>query len=237
MFIAGSGSGGGKTLLSAALVRRLRVLGTRAIGIKPVETGCRYGEDHDLIAPGGALLHRAAHRTAPPLVVSPYRFVAKTAPVIAAERSGIELSLDDLFQSIVTISSFGDPIVITTSGGALSPIANNGSPLDLCSRIGAPLLLVLPDRLGVESEAIALLEAARRRAIALLGVILSSPSSEGASSETASHEKLIRELGGVTVFPSLPFLAGDDDEKAAKAEEHLAAHGIAEALLDAAARP
>jgi dethiobiotin synthetase len=233
MFIAGSGVPSGKTLLSAALVRRLRVLGTRAIGIKPVETGCRYGEDHDLLAPGGALLHRAADRAAPPLVVSPYRFIAKTAPAIAAARSGIDLSLDDLFHAIVSISAFGDPIIITTSGGALSPIANDGSALDLCARIGAPLFLVLPDRLGVESEAIALLEAARRRAIPILGAMLSA----GEDAIDLENERLLRELGGVTVFPMLPLFIGDDDEKAARAEEHLAAHGIAEALLDAAARP
>lgn len=237
LFITGTVAGAGKTLFSVALLRRLRTLNTAAIGVKPVETGCVYGEDHDLIAHDGDLLHRAAHRSAPPLAVGPYRFVGNVAPALAAERAGIELQLDDLVTAVEGLARFGEPLVIESEGAALSPLASDGLVLDLAERLSAPILVIAPDRLGAESEVIGVLEAARRRALPILGCILSRHDADDAVLDALDNVRLIRERGGVTVFATIPRLSGDEDAMIAAVEEHLAEHAIAEALLDAADRP
>jgi dethiobiotin synthase len=237
VFVAGTDTNVGKTLVAAALVRRLRVLGTRAIGMKPVETGCSYGEDHDLIAHDGVLLHRAAHFAAPPLVVSPYRFAPPIAPAVAAELAGLELSLSDLVAAIEACAPFGEPVIVEGAGGALAPIASDGSVLDLAERVGASVLLVGVDRLGVQSHAIAVLESARRRALGLIGVILSRMGEDDALLDRQQNVRMIRERGGVTVFPTIPRLAGDEARRIELVEEHFARCAIGEAILDAAHRP
>jgi dethiobiotin synthetase len=220
VFVTGTEARVGKTLVAAALIRRWRAIGLSAVGMKPVETGCAYGEDHDLGSRDGSVLQIAAEQSVPPLAVCPYRFVPAVSPAIAAEQTGIELSIDDLAAAVYAVARFGDPVVVEGWGGGLSPIASDGLTLDLAERLVAPILLVAPDGDASVSHVLAMLEAARRRALPILGVILSRGS---------SSSPLIRERGGVTVFPAIP--ATDD------AVPHFAEHKIAEAILDAADRP
>jgi dethiobiotin synthetase len=235
VFVAGTGSGVGKTTISAALVRRLRALGRNTIGIKPIETGCGYGPDQDLVGRDGAELLAAARRSAPPLVVSPYRLPSPADAAEALERSGLVLHLEDLALAVESASSFGEIVVVESTGGALSPLTSDALALDLAERIGAALLIAAPDRLGVASEVILVLEAARRRALSIGGVFLSRLAESSTADE--STERLIRQRGGAHVFPVVPFLAGDEKTRISAVEAHFAAHRIAEAVLDAAQRP
>lgn len=237
VFVAGTDTGVGKTIVTAALVRRLRALGRQAIGIKPVETGCSHDDTHDLIGSDGQLLHVAAHRGAPPLVVSPYRFAPPVSPALAAERAGIELSLDDLATAVEATFSFGRVVVVESAGGALSPIAQDGLGLDLAERLGAAVLVVGADQLGVQSQALLVLEAIRRRALRIAGVILSRLVPQSPEIDIQDNVRMIRERGGVQVFPTIPWLEGEDKARLLAAESHLTAHAIAEAILDAALRP
>jgi dethiobiotin synthase len=235
VFVASTDPRAGKTIVSGALVRRLRALGHRSIAMKPIETGCRYGDDHDLIGPDGALLHEAAHRSAPPLVISPYRLAQELDPAPALERAGIELSLEDLVNSVEAARSFGDIAVVEGAGGALAPLTQDALGLDLAERLRATLLIAAPDRPSVTSRVLLVLEAARRRAINLAGVVLSRLSlDDGTGSENA---RWIKERGGVRVLTTVPFVEGEDKARILAVEEHFAAQGVAEAILDAVRRP
>jgi dethiobiotin synthetase len=235
LFVAGTDGGVGKTTIAAALVRRLRAIGKDAIGMKPIETGCPYGPDQDLVGPDGETLHVAAHRSAPPLVVSPYRLPSRADPAEALERAGIELELDDLVHAVEAAQRFSEVLVVESTGGALAPLVHDGLGLDLAERLGASVIVVAPDALGSASAVILILEALRRRALNIAGVLLTRLH-DGAHPETGT-ERLVRERGGAQVFPIVPFIEGDEKARILGVEAHLAAHRIAEALLEAGGRP
>jgi dethiobiotin synthetase len=233
LFVTSADPRAGKTTVAAAMVRRLRVLGLRAIGMKPIETGCAHGDDHDLVAADGALLHLAAHRSAPPLVVSPYRLASPLDPAAALEQAGLELVLEDLVQAVESAFAFGDIVVVECPGRALSPLTSDALGLDLAERVGATLLVAAPDREGTTSSVLLVLEAARRRALNIAGVVLSRVLGE----DVGQDVRWIRERGGVKVFGPIPFIAGDDKTRIAELETHLLQTGMAEAILDALRRP
>lgn len=236
VFVAGTGAGIGQTTLSAALVRRLRAMGIRAIGVKPVETGCAHGEDQDLVGADGALLHRASQRAAPPLAVAPYRFVPRVAPALAAELAGLELGGEELAQAVEAVFDFGTLAVVDAPGGALAPLAKDTLGLDLAERLGAVLLIVAADDAEATGQVLLILEAARRRALRIAGVALTRPAA-GIGRDALQNTRLIRERGGVTVFPTVPHTPGEEKDLLLAVEGHLTDHRIAEQLLTALDHP
>jgi len=172
LFIAGSGPGVGKTAVAVAMMRGLARIGRRVVGIKPIEVGVGHDANHDLIAPDGDRLGAASVIAVPPLVRAPYRFNARAVPTVAALRSGIELGLEELVSAVKTACEYGQLVVVDGIGGLLTPIATDGATIDLAGRLGATVVLVVPDAAGSESVLLCGLEACRRRALKIAGYVL-----------------------------------------------------------------
>ena len=172
LFVAGTAPGVGKTTFAAGLLARLSALGIPALGMKPVETGCSYGTDHDLVARDGPVLRAASTHAAPPLLLSPYRFAAALPPAWAAASAGIGLTLSDLIAAVEAARERALVLVVEGPWAALSPIADDGLTLDLAARAGATLALVVPEAPGAESHALTALEAAERRGVPVGGLVL-----------------------------------------------------------------
>lgn len=204
--VGGTGPGVGKTTVMVGLVRRAIDLGGHPVGMKPIEVGCRHGEDHDLVSEDGEALRAARGRPLPPLIASPYRFASSTNPLLAARRAGINLRVEHLVEAVRVAAGHGDVVFVELPSGALSPVAEDGCGLDLAARLEARLLLVATPGPGAESTIFGHLESARARGVAIGGVLLNSPPPE--PSALPELETLLSERGGVTVFGSLPPLAG-----------------------------
>ncbi len=224
--VAGTGPGVGTTVVAAALVRRARAIGGHPVGMKPVDVGCRHGDDHDIVSDDGARLRAARERPLPPLVAAPYRFSTPGPPLTAARRAGLVLRVEHLAEAVQTAAEYGNVVVVDLCGGAHAPIAEDGLGLDLVASLGARLLAVDTPAPGVESRVLALLEGARHRDIDVAGVMLNAPTP--AAVRTSEVEATVAEVGSVRVFPSLPTLAGDPELAAAG---HLAEHRILEQLF------
>ncbi len=225
LLITGTDTGVGKTIVAAALVRRLRALDQLAAGVKPVETGCTYGEDHDMIAADGASLH-AECPWVPPMVVAPYRFAQPIAPAVAAEVSGAILQVGDLADAVRAAHRYADRLIVEGAGGALTPIAEDGVVLDLAGALEAPVLILAKDTLGTQSQTLAVLEAARARGLTIAGVMLVRHSDDDAL-DAQQNRSVIEKFGEVRVFETAPFAAEDPITAMAT---HLEQHGIDTAL-------
>ena len=174
IFVTSPSRAAGKTLVALALVRRLRKLGRRAIGLKPVDTGCPPGPDHDLGSVDGKLLQRVSGPPDVPFtVVAPYRFatIADT-PAEAFERTGLSLELGELAEVVQSAAEYGD-LAIIEGATATTTILRTSDELDLAAALGARLMIVADD----EAEDEALRGRAGAKKIPLLGVVVSRGSS------------------------------------------------------------
>ena len=104
LFITGTDTGVGKTIVTAALARVLRLRGVKVGVMKPVTTGCseRNGE---LISEDAELLAWAAGVECDD-DVAPYRLREPLAPVEAAKRDGVKI---DFGTDSGLLSAFGGP--------------------------------------------------------------------------------------------------------------------------------
>lgn len=176
VFVTGTDTDAGKTTVSVAILQAAAARGLVAAAMKPVESGCRRVE--------GALLPADAERltssASPTLprgfeLTCPYRFEPPVAPSVAAHDAGLRVELDVIARAHATLAAYGpDLLLVEGAGGLLVPLDDErGTTIaDLAVRLGAPVLVVARDRLGVINHTLLTLEVAAARGLTVLGVVL-----------------------------------------------------------------
>lgn len=170
IFIAGTDTGVGKTLVACALLRGLDNHGLRAAGMKPVAAGARlrrgirYNEDVEQ-------LRGTASVDVPREVMNPYCFTPPIAPHLAARESGQAIRMSVIARRYAQIASRCDVVVVEGVGGLLVPLGARLNAAEIPQRLDLPLLLVVGLRLGCLNHALLTVEAAQARGLRIAGWI------------------------------------------------------------------
>ena len=149
LFVTGTDTGIGKTLVASALLHGFGAAGKSTVGMKPVAAGCNQGRCADVEALGRASTVRAAAR-----LVNPYAFDPAIAPHIAASLAGIEIDLEVVAGAYAELSRCADMVVVEGVGGFMVPLNASQTSADLAARLGLPIILVVGMRLGCLSHAL-----------------------------------------------------------------------------------
>jgi dethiobiotin synthetase len=209
--VVGTGTGVGKTWLSCALLRYLRVRGHTALGLKPIESGVTVAAETDAAA--------LATAGTPPTEVSfsgatatqPYRLVDPISPHLAARRAGMTVELDVALRYVreqeSLIATRASPLtLIESAGGLFSPLGEGVTNFELaCALEPAAWLLVAPDSLGVLHDLTATLIAARSRGRVPDAIALCRARPADASTGTNADE-----IAGLGIGPRPRVFASED---------------------------
>lgn len=205
VFVTGTDTGVGKTLVAAALVSRLVRMG-RSVGVmKPVETGVDAGLSDRTDA---ARLMAAAQVTDSLDLVSPYRFPAPVAPLSAAAAQGRVIELGDIVGRYEQLAARYPCVVVEGAGGLLVPTGSDWAMADLISRLRLPVLLVGRVGLGGINHALLTLEALERRNIPLVALVLNetvAPRGSVEQEQAASTVALLRDRVSMPLIGPLPY--------------------------------
>jgi dethiobiotin synthetase len=151
-FVTGTDTGVGKTVAATALVYRLRAAGLRAVGMKPVASGCERTPDG--LRNEDALTLQAASDPRPDYAdVNPYALEIATAPQLAARAMGVRVALPVLLAAHARLAAQADAVVVEGAGGWLAPMDEGLDQSAFARAIAAPVLLVVGLRLGCLSHA------------------------------------------------------------------------------------
>ncbi len=183
VFVTGTDTEVGKTVVSAALLRRLR-----GRYWKPVQTGPEC--DHDLPAVQRLTGLPACH-FAPSFVSYP----DPLSPHEAAKRVGTMLD----FAAIDFPAGHDLFWIVEGAGGALVPLDDDHFMTDLMQRLGLPVVVVARSTLGTINHSLLTLEALRTRGLDVAGVILNGP-------QNTANRLAIEQCGQVEVLAELPIL-------------------------------
>ncbi|WP_407353925.1 dethiobiotin synthase [Luteimonas sp. R10] len=152
LYVTGTDTGVGKTLVSAALLHALRARGLRAVGMKPVASGCERTADGWRNEDAVAL--RAASDPCPPYAdVNPYPLPAATAPQLAAREAGVTIAPEPLLAAHARLAATADLVVVEGAGGWLAPFADDLEQAQLARALDADVVLVVGLRLGCLNHA------------------------------------------------------------------------------------
>lgn len=218
VFVTGTDTGVGKTVVSCALIRGLRHRGVDAAGMKPIETGVGAAGPLDAIA-----LRRAAGDADLLDDVCPQRFAMPAAPTVAAQAEGRRVDLDAVDAAYGRLRARHDFLVVEGAGGLLVPAADALSMADLAARLRLPLLLVARASLGTINHTRLTLAVARARNQRVIGVVVSHADGPISASDEANLAAL-RDDGCIIgeIPPLAPGASWEDAE-----------HLVIDAILDA----
>ncbi|MBS0170788.1 MAG: dethiobiotin synthase [Nitrospira sp.] len=205
VFVTGTDTGVGKTLVSAALVLRLVRLGCSVGGMKPVETGVSSGSPDQSDA---ARLMAVAQVNDSLDLVSPYRFPLPLAPLSAASVQGQQIDQDRIVNCYERLTARHACLVVEGAGGLLVPMGQDWDLRDLICRLQLPAILVGRAGLGGINHALLSLEALERRAIPVVALVLNETERLADSiqlEQQASTLALLRERTSVPVLGPLPY--------------------------------
>jgi dethiobiotin synthetase len=213
LFVTGTGTGVGKTILSACLLAAIAAAGEPVRAHKPVVTGLddsprRWPPDHELLAAAAGMA---------PADVSPLRYRPAVSPHLAAELAGELLDPAQLLAAARgDARAAGErPVLVEGIGGLLVPLAEDYTVRDLAVQLGLPLLIAAPPGLGTINHTLLTLHAARAAGLDVRAVVL-TPWPELPSAMERSNRQTIGRLGAIEVH-GLPYLPGPDPVMLARA--------------------
>jgi dethiobiotin synthetase len=167
-FVTGTDTGVGKTLVTAALLRRLRESGLKVAGMKPIAAGSIPGAEGP--ANDDALLLQAESSVRHPYaVVNPWLFEPPIAPHIAAAEAGIAIDTARIAAAHETLRAGADVVLVEGAGGFLVPLDASRSIAEIPAQLGLDVILVVGLRLGCLNHALLTAEAIAARGLALAG--------------------------------------------------------------------
>ena len=200
IFITGTDTGVGKTVVSALLLAGLKEAGFDPIYFKPVQTGVA-----NFLADTQEIRNLSGICTA---LKSVYEYSQPISPHRAAGLQGETISLERICSSFIhqklTLKPRGPAnreqrFVVEGAGGILCPLTEMEGIRELILKMGSPVLVVASTRLGTINHTLLTLEAAQKKNLNLRGIVLVGEKDEGLA------ENLEVCSGGVKVIAQVPF--------------------------------
>jgi dethiobiotin synthetase len=207
LFVTGTGTGVGKTILSAALLAAMKAAGEPARAHKPVLTGLAespgaWPADHELLGAAAGM---------DPDSVAPLRFEPAVSPHLAAALTGELIEPRELVERVratgaptdsgdgANLSAAHTPVLIVEGvGGLLVPLAGSFTVCDLAVELALPLVVAATPGLGTINHTLLTLQAARSAALDVRAVVLTPWPPEPSEVERSNRETIAR-LGAVEV--------------------------------------
>jgi dethiobiotin synthetase len=205
LFVTGTGTEVGKTVVAAAIARTLASQGHNVAVFKPAVTGLEEpGEaDHEL-------LRRASGSSQSDDEIAPYRYGPPVSPHLAAEMVGERIEPPRLLRSAQRAAASADCLVCEGVGGLMVPLAPGYLVRDMARELALPLVVAASPGLGTINHSLLTLEAARAAGLDVAAVVL-TPWPDDPNAVALSNRRTLESMGGapVCVLPILDLTIPD----------------------------
>jgi dethiobiotin synthetase len=189
IFVSGTDTNVGKTLLSALLVAALD-----GIYWKPIQTGAAEGTDRQTVI-------KLAEIPEAQTIPESYCFDPPVSPHLAAGASGVKIDL----ARIRVPAKVDKPVIAEGAGGILVPINDAESVLDLARHLGFPIVIAARAALGTINHTLLTVRALRCAKMSIKGVVM-------IGNRNKENERSVAEFGAVPVVGWIPWLDKIDRE-------------------------
>jgi dethiobiotin synthetase len=204
VFVTGTGTEVGKTVVAAAIANTARRSGGRIAVFKPAVSGL---VDYPLAPetwasaprlPDHALLRLAAGSTQGDDEVAPYRYGPPVSPHLAAELAGERIDPDLLRGAALAATQDADLLVCEGVGGFLVPLTPAYLVRDLACDLRLPVVIVAEAVLGTINHTLLTIESVRTAGLEVASVVLNRWPEDPSAIERSNLETIER-LGRVRV--------------------------------------
>ena len=192
LFVTGTDTGVGKTVVTGALAAVLRADGVDVGVAKPVQSGA---ERNDL--DGDTAVLRALSGVPDSTdQINAYAFSEPLAPLIASRRAGVGVEIDRCIELVEALARTHTAVLVEGAGGLHVPVGEHWTMADLMIRLCLPVLVVARATLGTINHTVLTVEAIRARGLRVAGVVINGPG----DASTPENAAVIERLGAVAVL-------------------------------------
>jgi dethiobiotin synthetase len=186
LFVTGTDTNVGKTVLSALLVAALD-----ATYWKPIQTGSSEGTDRQTVMRWAELPEERAAREC-------YCFEPPVSPHLAAEASGVTIRLERICRPSIGVAA-NRPLIAEGAGGVLVPINDSQTMLDLMRHLAMPVVVASRSALGTINHTLLTVKALRDAGVEIRGVVM-------IGKENRDNERAVERYGAVPIAGRIPLL-------------------------------
>lgn len=202
LFITGTDTDVGKTIVTASIATSLRDKGMDIGVFKPMMSGAKREDPNSDVsilkqfADDGNALER----------INPFQFDEPLAPYIAAKREGRTITLEQVEQAWRNVEPDHDVFLVEGAGGLMVPMGPGYLAADVAKAIGYPLLIVARPGLGTVNHTLLTIRYAESIGLRVAGIILNGMKKDTKGIAEQTNPALIEEFSGVPVIGMLPWM-------------------------------
>ncbi|MDP6380994.1 MAG: dethiobiotin synthase [Phycisphaerae bacterium] len=225
LFITGTDTGVGKTVITGAIARALANDGMDVGVMKPIATGCMPRRE-GWVSQDAEFLAQVADVPEPLHIINPVSIPEPLAPSVAARRANTSVDFDAIERAYSEICERHDVVLIEGIGGMLVPLSDDMLVADMAVSFGLPVIIVARPGLGTINHTLLTVEVCRTRGLDVAGVIINGFRADKAGIAEETNPEEISRASNVPVLAVVPW---DDRTSLAGAQ-------VGEAVLSAVAQ-
>lgn len=206
IFVMGTDTGVGKTVVTAAIALAARTHGRTVAPLKPAQTG-----DDGTIVGDAEFVASVLGLDEPYESLCPYRLRAPLAPAVAAQLEGVRLDPAVVVRAHAALAARYDLVLVEAAGGALVPFSDGVDMAALAGMLGLAVVVVIRPGIGTLNHTLLTLEALHRRGLTVLGTVISGyPGEPGLDAVT--NPQVLARISPVPLLGVIPFDPAIDTE-------------------------
>ena len=206
IFIAGTDTGIGKTIIAGGIAAALKSRGIDIGVMKPFETGISKLNGKWKLQ-DGAFLKKSAGVKDPDELITPFCFEKSLAPYVAANLENVQIDLNKVHRAFNELSSRHSLVVVEGAGGLIVPIKKKYFYANLARDLNLSVIIVVRPGLGSINHTLLTIKAAQSYDLKVIGIIFNNYNNCHYGTAEKTNPKAIEELSNLPVLGEMPFLS------------------------------
>ena len=201
VFITGTDTGVGKTLIAGAIAKILSQKGKKIGVFKPVATGCKKS----LVSEDAQFLFRCANGKLALDVINPVTFEIPASPFACEKAENKKVSIKKITGAYKKICQKSNYVIVEGIGGIKVPITDRIDVLGLAKAFKLPVVIIAKSKLGTINHTLLTIDAVRSAGLLLAGVVINGYDEKTKDFAEKTNAKMIEKLGKVKILAVVPF--------------------------------
>jgi dethiobiotin synthetase len=217
LFIAGTDTGAGKTLIAGAIARILADAGMKVGVFKPIAT-CGKRTWDGVVSVETEFLANCANSDLSLSTITPAGYLTDAGPAVSAAREKKAIDFERIAAAYKEICQSSDIVIVDGIGGVREPLTVEYDLLDLAVEFGLAVVIVVPSSRGMVNHTLMTIDCVRSARLKVAGVIINGYNAAESTAAKETAEEVIRQCGGVDVLCVVPFDETVDIEESSLGE-------------------
>ena len=204
LFITGTDTGTGKTLIAGAIAKILTDKGLKVGVFKPIATGCHQTWE-GLVSYDTEFLATCANSDLPLSAITPVGFVTPAAPIVSAARERTPIDFNKIAAAYNKTSEDTDLVIVEGLDGVRTPLTTQFDLLDLAVEFHLPVVIIARSNPGIINHTLMTIDCVRAAELKIAGVIINGYNAIEATIAENIAEQVIIQCSDVNILASVPF--------------------------------